>query len=77
MGSASGASKTIFLQSDTNELCYRIGLLLQEKQAGNISGIVNDDLIALVYKKIKYECMSIKQLKQVSIKCNLLHTKKN
>ena len=32
---ASGVSKTIFLSSDPNELCYRLKLLLQEKQAGN------------------------------------------
>ena len=34
MVSASGVSKTIFLSSDPNELCNRLKLLLQEKQAG-------------------------------------------
>ena len=37
MVSASGVSKTMFLSSDPNELCDRIKLLLQEKQAGNNS----------------------------------------
>ena len=31
----SGVSKTIFLSSDPNELCKRLYLLIQEKQAGN------------------------------------------
>ena len=35
MVSASGVSKTIFLSSDPNELCHKLRLLLQEKQAGN------------------------------------------
>ena len=34
MISASGVSKTIILSSDPNELCDRVKLLLQEKQAG-------------------------------------------
>ena len=33
-------AKTIFLSSDPNELCNRLKLLLQEKQAGNISDII-------------------------------------
>ena len=33
---ASGITKTIFLSSDPNELCDRLKLLLQEKQAGTI-----------------------------------------
>ena len=30
--SASGVSKTIFLSSDPDELCYRLTLLLQQKK---------------------------------------------
>ena len=37
MVSAPGVSKTIFLSSDPDELCNRLKLLLQEKQAGNNS----------------------------------------
>ena len=40
MISASSLSKTIFLSSDTDELCNRIKVLLQEKQAGNNSDIL-------------------------------------
>ena len=35
----SGISKTIFLSSDPDELCDRLKILSQEKQAGNISNI--------------------------------------
>ena len=51
MVSASGISKTIFLSSsDPNELCDRLKLLLEEKQAGNNSDIINQEIIAKVDK---------------------------
>ena len=70
--SASGVSKTIFLSSDADELCNRLKLLLQEKQAGNKSDIINDEIIAIVDKLLEYKCISKKQHKQILIKCNLL-----
>ena len=48
MVSASGASKTKFLSSDPDELCDRLKLLLQEKQAGNNSDIINQEIVAIV-----------------------------
>ena len=48
MVSASGVSKTIFLSSDPDELCNRFKLLLQEKQAGNNSDIINQEIVAIV-----------------------------
>ena len=68
----SGVSKTIFLSSDPDELCYRLKLLLQEKQAGNNSDIINDEIVAIVDKLLEYKCISKKQHKQILIKCNLL-----
>ena len=50
MVSASGVSKTIFLSSDPDELCDRLKLLLQEKQAGNNSDIINNEIVAIVDK---------------------------
>ena len=50
MVSASGVSsshKTRFLPSDSNELCDRIKSLLQEKQAGNNSDIIDEEIIAI------------------------------
>ena len=47
---ASGISKTTFLSFDPDELCYRLKLLLQEKQAGNNSDIINDEIVAIVDK---------------------------
>ena len=53
MVSASGVSKTIFLSSDPDELCTRSKLLLQEKQAGNNSDIINDEIVAIVDKLLE------------------------
>ena len=70
--SASGVSKTIFLSSDPDELCHRLKLLLQEKQAGKNSDIINDEIVAIVDKLIEYKCISKKQHKEILNKCNLL-----
>ena len=69
---ASGVSKTIFLSSDPDELCNRLKLLLQKKQAGNNSDIINQEIVAKVDKLLEYKCISKKQHKQILIKCNLL-----
>ena len=69
---ASGVSKTIFLSSDPDELCNRLKLLLQEKQAGNNSDIINQEIVAIVDKLLEYKCISKKQHKQILIKGNLL-----
>ena len=61
---ASGFSKTIILSSDPNELCDRLRLLLQEKQAGNNSDIINQEIGAIVDKLLEYRCISKKQHKQ-------------
>ena len=65
---ASGVSKTIFLSSDPDELCDRLKLLLQKKQAGNNSNIINEEIVAIVDKLLKYKCISKKQHKQILIK---------
>ena len=69
---ASGVSKTKFLSSDPNELCDRLKLILQEKQAGNNSDIINEEIVATVDKLLEYKCISKKQHKQILIKRNLL-----
>ena len=53
MISASGISKTIILPSDVNELSNRLKLLLQEKQAGNNSEIINEKILVIVEKIIR------------------------
>ena len=68
---ASGISGTIILSSNPNELCDRLKLLLQEKQAGNNSDIINDEIVAIVDKFLEYKCLSKKQHKRILIKCNL------
>ena len=69
---ASGVSKTIFLSSDPDEIWNRLKLLLQEKQAGNNSDIIHQEIVAIVDKLLEYKCISKKQHKQILIKCNLL-----
>ena len=69
---ASGISRTIILSSNPNELCDRLKLLLQEKQASNNSDIINDEIVAIVDKLLEYKCLSKKQHKQSLIKFNLL-----
>ena len=70
---ASGISKTINMSSDPDERCNRIKLLLQEKQAGSNSIIINNEIFAIVDKLLEYKCISKKQHKQILIKCNLLN----
>ena len=72
MVSASGVSKIIFLSSDPDERCDRLKLLLQEKHAGNISDIINDETVAIIDKLLEYKCISKKQHEQILIKCYLL-----
>ena len=50
---ASGVSKTIFLSSDSDKLCERLKLLLQEKHAGNNSDIIKDEIVAIVDKLLE------------------------
>ena len=73
MVSASGVSKTIFLSSDPNELCDRLKLLLQEKQAGNNSDIINEEIVVIIDKLLEYKCITKKQHKQIIHNCNLLN----
>ena len=73
MVSSSGVSKTIFLSSDPDELCNRLKMLLQEKQVGNNSHIINQEIDAIVDKLLEYKCISKKQHEQILLECNLLN----
>ena len=69
---ASGFSKTIFLSSDPDELCDRLKLLFQEKNGGNNSNLIDEEIVAIVDKLLEYKCINKKQHKQILIKCDLL-----
>ena len=69
---ASGISKTIILYSNSSALCDRLKLLLQEKHGGNISNLIDEEIMAIVDKFLEYKCISVKQQKQILIKCNPL-----
>ena len=64
MLSASGILNTIFLPFNRSEVCDRLNLLLQGKQAGNNSNVINDEITAVVDKILEYICVSKKQHKQ-------------
>ena len=72
MVSTSGVSKTVFLSSDPDEICNICKLLLQEKQAGNISDIISQEIDGMVDKLLENKCISKKQHNQIFFKCNLL-----
>ena len=74
---ASGISNTILLSSDPDEICERLKLLLQEKQAGNNSDIVNQEIVAIVDHLLEYKCISKKQHKHFLIKCINTHSNMN
>ena len=61
MISTSGISITTFLPSDPNELCERLELSLQERQAGNNSDIINEEVFVTLDKLLEYKCISKKQ----------------
>ena len=69
---ASGVSKTLILLSDADDLCNRLKLLLQEKQAGSNSDTINQQIVAIVDKLLGYKCISKKQHNQILRKCNLI-----
>ena len=52
MISASGISR-IVLSSDPKELCDRLRLLLPERQAGNNSNLINQEVVAIVDKLLE------------------------
>ena len=56
--SASGVSKTIFFSSVPNELCDRLKLLLQEKQAGKKPGLYDGEIVAIADKFLKYKSIT-------------------
>ena len=68
----SGFTKTIILSSDPDELCNRLRLILQEKQAGNNSHIINKESVAIVDKLLEYKYISKKQHEQILKKCSPL-----
>ena len=52
---------TIFSNENPDELCKRLNLLQQEKQAGIKSDIINEEFIAIVDKYLEYQCIYTKQ----------------
>ena len=64
---ASGIS-TLFLPADPNELCDRVKLLLQEKQAGNNCELIIKKIVVIADKLLEYKCISSRQHEILLIK---------
>ena len=60
---------TIILPEDPNELCDTLNLLIQEKQAGRNSDIINEEIAAIVDRFLEYKCITAKQRKFLVLKC--------
>ena len=72
---ASGNLIITILLSDPTKLCNRLGLLLQEKQAGNNSDIISDEIVAIVHKPLENKGISRKKHKQLFIINVIFYTK--
>ena len=71
MVSASNVSKTMILSSDPIELCDRLKLLLQQKQAANNSDLYNHEIVPIPDKTLKYKFISKMQQNPLLIKCKV------
>ena len=69
---ASGISNIRSLSSDPDDLCNRLRLLSQEKQAGNSSDLITHQIVAIVDKLLEDKNISKKEHKQILIKYNLI-----
>ena len=73
---ASGFSM-IFLPKNPNELRDRLKLILQEKQAGDNSDIIIEEIVAIVIILLDSKCIFTKQHKILVYKClNLMKNMK-
>ena len=61
---ASGNSTT-FLPENPNELCDTFKLLLQERQAGKNSNIIDEEIVAIAENLLKNKCISTKRHKSL------------
>ena len=60
---------TKFSPENPYELCDKLRLLLQEKQADNHFDKINQELFAISDKLLEYKCISMKQHKVLLSKC--------
>ena len=66
------AISTKILSANPDGLCRRLKLLLPENHAGENLNKIDEEFV-VIDKLLEYKCISKKQNKQKSIKCNLLH----
>ena len=57
--------KTVFPSENPKEICDKLKLLRQEKQAGNNSVMINEEMVAIFDKLLEYKFMTPTQPKKV------------
>ena len=57
------------LQKISNELCDKLNLLGQGKQAGTNSDIFIEEIVAIADELLEYKCVSTKRQKFLLLKC--------
>ena len=67
---ASRISNTVFLPSDPDELC-------EEKQAGNNSDLINEEIVATIDELLDYKCAFKKPHKYFLVKCKFCTPRKS
>ena len=69
---ASGISNAIFLSSNLDEICKRLKLLIQEKQAGNNSAIIIEERVVKLDNILEYKGLTPTQHKKIHKTFNLI-----
>ena len=59
--------KNFFLSENPSELCDRLKLIKQEKRAGNISDVINQERVAIFDILLEYKCTTPIQHKKIII----------
>ena len=58
-----GSETTIFFSQDPHELCDRLCLIIQEKQAGIDTTRIDNETVAIFNKFLDYKCITLAQHK--------------
>ena len=66
------ASGFFLLPENLNDFCDEIRLIIQNKEGGNDSFKVDEEMLAIIDKLLHYKCNSTTQLKNILISFKLI-----